>query len=488
MSNSGWSGPGNGPQGGPWQNGRSQNGQPQGGEQQGWGPQGGGQLQGTPQSWDPQGGALNGSPQNGAPQGWGPQGGQRQGDTQGWGPQGGQHGSASPAPWQGQPSPAQGAGSGGPQGPYGGGPQAPGPGAPHTPAFGAAQGTGGAFPAQQQPIAKRPWVLIGVALSCVLALLLVVGGGITFLLLSQGDDDAPVASDTPSETESGTDTPTETGTGEETEQESTTPEEAEESGFEVISPLDTPPGDADDMLAILQDNPLTEGTLPSVASCDLPETPVEPSTEELQAVLDAASLCLNQVWSTASSDRGLPWSSPSVEVYKHPDVPSDSPCEDHYSADSPRMCNLNSTLYWPEGSGSGSEFKDAANVPAAYLWDLAVTYSEAVNWNSSVAFYYVTMNNQLDEEGETERRDESIRRHGLQMICLGSAASMQVPSAAEPSPAVRDALTDPAAWPEADGETSVTPEARTRWIEAGFESGGDLSKCNTWEAEVDQVT
>src|SRR5699024_12020448 len=88
-----------------------------------------------------------------------------------------------------------------------------------------------------------------------------------------------------------------------------------------------PQGDADDIWAVLEDNPLTDGSLPALGSCDLPETPVEHSAEELQAVLDAAGDCLNQLWATASSDRGLPWHSPEIVVYSWPDVPTSS-CEE----------------------------------------------------------------------------------------------------------------------------------------------------------------
>src|SRR5699024_2630588 len=61
---------------------------------------------------------------------------------------------------------------------------------------------------------------------------------------------------------------------------------AEPPEFGVLAPVDRPQGDADDIWAVLEDNPLTDGSLPALGSCDLPETPVEHSAEELQAVLD----------------------------------------------------------------------------------------------------------------------------------------------------------------------------------------------------------
>src|SRR5699024_6483506 len=155
-----------------------------------------------------------------------------------------------------------------------------------------------------------------------------------------------------------------------------------------------------ELWAVLENNPLTHGTLPQVGECELPATPIEPTKEELQAVLDAAGGCLNRMWATASSDRGLPWVSPKIVVYEHPDVPAEAGCDSYFSADFPRMCNLDSTLYWPLGYGTGRELSDPADVPGAYLWDLAYLYTNPVDWHSSVAFYYLTMRDQLETTDE----------------------------------------------------------------------------------------
>lgn len=405
----------------------------------GWGGPGNG-PQGEP--WQ------NGPQQAGQPPSWQPQAGQ---------PQGGQ-----PAPGYGTPvGPHQGA----PHGPgYGG------PGGPHGP------GGHGGF--AQPPQRKRPWALIGVALTCVLAMLLVVGGGLTYLVLRQGSDEAAVATDAPSETTTAPPTPSE---------EETTPEKSEGSGFEVVAPYDPPTGTVDELWAVMEDNPLTEGNLPALSTCELPETPVEPSVEELGAVLNAASGCLNQLWATTSSDRDLPWVSPKVVVYTHPDVPPEATCDSNFSADFPRMCNLDGILYWPVGYGTAQNLTDPANVPGAYLWDLAYVYMNPVTWNSSLAIYYITMRNEL-ETTDQERFDEAWRRDSLQSQCVASAVSMQVPSNAEPSAAVRDALTDASSWTEGDPPRTIRPETRAMWIERGFESEGDLSVCNTWVVETDQVS
>jgi predicted metalloprotease len=237
----------------------------------------------------------------------------------------------------------------------------------------------------------------------------------------------------------------------------------------------------------MQDNPLTEGGLPDVGTCELPATPISPSTEQLQAVLDASAGCLNRVWATASSDRGLPWITPDIVVYTWPDVPA-SPCEaDTFAEDFPRMCNLDSTVYWPEGYGTALGFEDEEHVPGAYLWDLAYMYSNAASWNSTLAFYQNEMRNQF-KETDPERFDDAWRRNSLQWLCWASAASMQVPSAAQPSPELRDALTSPDSWQAGEPPQDITPENRAHWLEVGFGSGGDLAQCNTWTAEVETVS
>lgn len=447
MSSSGWGGPDSGPQ--PWQNGAPQGGQPQNPNGQGGGPQSA-----------PGYGAPQASPAPHGQQGWG---GAPSGPT---GPQG--------ASWTPAPS-----GPGSPQGP--GNQQGPGgwgPGGPQDPG---GRGPGGPLGSgqQPQPRPKRPWLLIGVALSCVLALLLVVGGGITYLALRTND--APVASDTPSETTTPEDSETPSAT------DSTTPEESEAGEFEVVVPYDPPTGTPDELWKTMGDNPLTSGTLPTLPECDLPATPVEPSVEELQAVLDASATCLDQVWSTASSDRNLPWVSPKIVVYKHPDVPSTAVCDSEFSADFPRMCNLDSTIYWPVGYGSGLTLDDPENVPGAYLWDLSFIYTNTLSWNSSLTVYFTTLRDGLKTTDE-ERYNEAWRRFTMQRECFASAASMQVPTAAEPTPALREALTDPTFWPDGEPPNTIRPETRAAWIKRGFDSGGDLSVCNAWTADVDQVT
>lgn len=403
---------------------------------------------------------------------------------------GGQHGAPDQGDWQyGAQEPNQQGGPYGPpqQGSYGPPPQ----GGQYGPAGQPAQVPGGwqspagpgGFGAPPPP--KRPWALIVGAMACIAALVLVVGGGITYLALSRGGEDPTAAPPT-------TEGPTEPASPQEPEpstpsEEPSAPPQSETSGFEVVSQIDVPPGDADELWAIMGDNPLVTGTLPDLASCELPATPVEPDAAQLQAVLDSSAACLNQLWATASSDRGLPWASPSVVVYTWPDVPPESACTpDSFEEDFPRMCNLDTTIYWPLGYGTAGEFADEASVPGAYLWDLAYVYTNAVTWNSSLVAYYSALTSQLEGSDE-ERLNDAWRRYSLQMQCMAAASSMQGPAASTPTSELRDALTSPDSWEEGEPPRTISPENRALWIERGFDSGGDLSTCNTWIADGAQV-
>lgn len=152
------------------------------------------------------------------------------------------------------------------------------------------------------------------------------------------------------------------------------------------------------------------------------------------------------------------------------------------------MCNLDNTIYWPAGYGTALDFTDPANVPGTYLWDLAYLYTNALTWQSSVGLYYNNMRTLLEESGDQELLDESWRRYNLQMQCIASASSMQVPTGAEPTPAVRDSLTDPGNWSEGDPPRNISPENRAKWLEIGFSSGGDLSACNTWTVDAAEIS
>src|SRR5699024_1011389 len=284
----------------------------------------------------------------------------------------------------------------------------------------------------------------------------VVGGGITFLALNQSGGEEVAA---PLESESATTEPTSaTETDSETDSPSSSAAETTEPPeFEVLSPIDRPQGDADDIWAVLEDNPLTDGSLPALGSCDLPETPVEHSSEELQAVLDAAGGWLNQIWATASSDRGLPWNSPEIVVYTWPDIPTASCEKDTFEEDFTRVCNLDHTVYCPDGYGRGAEQSGPELVAAAYLWDLSYMYMIRVAWDSSVGAYYNGLDHLVADDEDLG--PEAWRRYNLQMQCLSAAATMRVPEQSRPSQEFRDVLTDPDSWSAGEPPRSIEPSS-----------------------------
>lgn len=354
------------------------------------------------------------------------------------------------------------------------------------------EGNGPTSPYSHGPGPQRTWAIVLVALGCIGAMVLVIGGGITFLALNRSGGEVAAPPETATmepTTEAATETETETET--EPESPGSRPAETSETAepgspeFEVLSPIDRPQGDEDDIWAVLEDNPLTDGSLPALGSCELPETPVEHSTEELQAVMDAAGDCLNQIWATASSDRELPWHSPEIVVYTWPDIPTSSCEADTFEEDFPRVCNLDYTIYWPEDYGRGADQSDPELVASTYLWDLSYMYMLRVSWDSSLSSYYNGLDALVGDDEDLG--PEAWRRYNLQMQCLSAAAAMRVPEQSRPSQEFRDFLTDPDSWTAGEPPRSIEPSSRAHWLSEGFGADGDLSVCNTWEADEDLV-
>lgn len=387
---------------------------------------------------------------------------------------------------QGAPIP-QNPGSPGPQNPGGVDPQGPGGFGQQNPGGFGPQGPGGMGPQgpDGQGPNRRRWGIIAVAFGCAALLILVIAGiGVGVWALNRPGDEEPTAapSDTATPSEEPSDSPSETDEPSDTAS-------AEGGEFVWISPYDgTPGGTPEELTETLSTSPLTTGSLPSVSECELPGTPKGASAEELQATLRAGGTCLDSLWATASSDRGLPWVSPTIMVYTYPDIPETSSCEaDSFSEDAPRMCNLDQTLYWPLGYGDAGLYAesitdDPAEISASYLWDLSYQYMSKVAWESSIGLYYLGLDEQL--EGDESAQDDAWRRHSAMLSCLGTAASMRLPAQAQPPTAVRDALSDPDSWTDA----RMSAETRAHWIEVGFGSDGDMAACNAWDAPDDQVT
>lgn len=335
----------------------------------------------------------------------------------------------------------------------------------------------------QPPPPRKPWALIGLAFGCILALLVGIGGGITYLVLSDGEEPTAGSSSSVTTPSTGPDP------GEPTTTEPAPTSEAPTAGdpgpFQVISPIEELDMTADEITAVMAASPLTEGTIPAISSCELPETPVDHDVAQLQAVLDAAGGCLNQIWADTSSDRGLPWVSPTITVYTWPEIPPSACDADTFEEDYPRTCNLDATIYWPIGYGYGASQTDPAQVPTTYLWDLSLQYMVGVMWHSSLGTYNLALGEAL--EGDPDRQNEAWRRYALQLNCVSAAVSMRVPEASRPSAELRAALVNPESWEPEEGDRAIEASSRTTWIQRGLDSGGDLSQCNTWTADPEQV-
>ena len=336
---------------------------------------------------------------------------------------------------------------------------------------------------------RRPWGMIAVAFGCVAVLVLTVVVGIGIFALTRNDGADTVA--TP--TEGTSEDPTDASTGSDPATEDPSPTETadptpteEAPQWEVHSPINKPPPDPERILSIFETGPLTQGSMFSRTDCTLPETPVDPTVEQLQASLDAAAGCLNQVWASTSSDRGLPWASPTIVVFTWPDIPS-SACEhDTFDEGNPRMCNLDNTLYWPlETVGTSSLVDDPANMNSALVWDLSFIYMSAVWWNSGAGVYMQSLRDGL--EGHDEDLAAAERRNSLQRECLATMVTVSLPAELHPTEAYRTYLTSEDSWSQDDDETNPSAAARAQWLAAGLDSGGDMASCNTWAAADDLV-
>src|SRR5699024_9823722 len=86
-----------------------------------------------------------------------------------------------------------------------------------------------------------------------------------------------------------------------------------------------------------------------------------------------------------------------------------------------------------------------------------------------------------------DRADEAQRRWALQISCISSAATFQMPQGVRPDGRVEEFVTsvEAQASPATAGEPS--PEARAAWVGTGRDSGGVLEGCGTWSAPADEV-
>lgn len=335
---------------------------------------------------------------------------------------------------------------------------------------------------QQTPPPKRPWPLIAVALGCITALVLVIGGGITYLMLNRSGPE-PTAEDTTTTEPSTTEPPS-------TDPESPSASETPTDGptFEAISPIDKPEGTGDDMVTIMSNSPMTTGTIPAVRECEVPSTPVEHTPEQLQAMLSALGGCLSQAWSRAASDRGLSWSAPRITVFTWPDIPADAACKaETFDEGQARMCNLDNVLYWPVGYGKTGDPQTPDEVPGAYLFNLSVQYLNAVTWQMSLYVYADNAEKKYEAEGDEEGRRLAAHRWAMQLYCLTGVSIGQMPDTVQPSEGILQRITDPQNWSTGEPPYDFKPEQRVSWLEKGLESGGELGQCNAWAAPESTV-
>lgn len=351
----------------------------------------------------------------------------------------------------------------GPQPPFPHSPYSTGPGSGHTPP-----------PSAPQRPSRKPWLILAGALGCVALLVLVVAGGIGFLALSSRGGD-PTAGPSSSSATASTSSP------------APTPSAAEPTAWELISPADSDYRAPEELRSGLENSPLTTGSLPAPGSCELPALAAEPTQEQVQAFLDAGSACLSASWSDVLTQHNLSWSTPRVVVFAWPDVPAESACEaSTFDQTTPRMCNLDNTLYWPMGAGRFVPKAQPADLPSAYLLDLSYQMMNAVSWQTTVAVYSIRYQDAYTEQ-DPEWRDAYLR-FNLQMRCLSVTSVTRLPASAQPTEAMRTILLDEATWQPGAPPRDVPASSTVRWVRIGLDSGGDLSSCNTWTADSADIT
>ncbi|GAA1737599.1 hypothetical protein [Brachybacterium phenoliresistens] len=304
-------------------------------------------------------------------------------------------------------------------------------------------------------------VVIG-ACGCAALLVLVVGLGIGYLAWEDRSADQPAASGSPS-----------SGAAPAPETESARP-------FVVLTARDGDELTPEENLEVLRTSPLTGGHLPEVAECPLPTITAAPTAAELQAFLDAGTACYAGLWAQAMSDRNLPWSTPRVEVFAWPQIPTGSACEAPlFEQTSPLMCHLDGVLYWPLGAGHLSALAAEADLPAAYLADLSRALMDAVGWQSSISFYAL---HYLEASAEDDpARLDAARRYGLQRQCLATTAMLQLPEELHPSDDLWAIFLDEGTWPP-EPPASIPAAAVVHWVLVARSTDGALSPCNSWTA------
>lgn len=313
---------------------------------------------------------------------------------------------------------------------------------------------------------RRGLLLPAIAFGCAMLLLLGIGGGLTALWLAGRDDQPSPAADSSSEAESPS---------------------VEPGTWQPLGDGQAPPGSAEELEQVLASNPLLDAGLPSPEECPLPETEggAVPA-EELTDLLEAGAACLATAWTGALAPAGIDFAPPAVAVFTTEDLPADAGCEpERFSDSAPVVCRADNTLYWPALWDPGFSHTSAEEAPQLYMWHLSYSYTMFALSAASLDGYYGALQVALAED--PDRADEAQRRWALQISCLSSAATFQMPRGVRPDGRVEEFVTsvEAQASPATAGEPS--PEARAAWVGTGRDSGGVLEGCGTWSAPADEV-
>ncbi len=331
----------------------------------------------------------------------------------------------------------------------------------------------------QQKSRAGLWITVVLAVGCILALLLSIIGGVGYLVLVKNNA-GPAASESTSGAPTESESTSTSGTATVTDEPSPT--------FEVIAPDETPPVGPGQIRAILADNPITSGSLPRVGTCALPDAPLNPTKEQLQDLLNAAAGCLDQVWAGAMSDRNLGWSMPRVVVFEGA-APQGSRCTaDTFRKDSPRMCNLDNTIYWPVTTSWKAEPTTVAELKAAAVAGLSYYVTQAMLWQSSVSIYANYLMDKYKNAGLAEEERMAIHRWNFQARCIAMASVSVLPQEVQPTGSYRDRYLDPAAHKGSEPPFDYKGETIAEWFRRGLDSQGDLATCNVWTVSEDEVS
>ncbi|MDN5820776.1 MAG: hypothetical protein L0H74_09770 [Brachybacterium sp.] len=313
---------------------------------------------------------------------------------------------------------------------------------------------------------RRALLIPALAFGCALLLLLSIGGGLTALwFVGRDGAPAPVAGPDPTTTAPGT----------------------EPGVWEPLAPGQVPSGSPEELQRALAENPLVETRLQGPSHCTLP--PVEGGklpAAELPGFLEAGADCLETAWAGALGPAGITVEGPEVAVFTTDSPPTDSACEaSRFTASAPVLCHDDNTLYWPADWDPGFSNTSAVEAPGLYMWHLSYSYTMFALAAAGLDGYYGALLLALADD--PEQAEEVQRRHALQISCLSSAATFQLPQGIRPAERVEDFVTSLEAQgePVAAGDPSQT--SRASWVAAGRDSGGSLGECRTWTAAADAV-